>query len=392
VLKEKGAIVTISESSDDRVEIAEIAGDILSLVAEDEVTMQDRRAPLRVEVALLRPGFGNPKDNHYYPPEMLRRYAHVFEGVKMYTTDHRPGEKSERTEVAVMEKVPSRFLDDGTPVGISAIFDPYFAEKTRNRAATGKLGTLESSILGEGRVQRGTVGGKEANIVQELVKGISVDWVTKAGAGGRALNLTENETGNQEVNDMKRGKVAEAFDAAELYALLARAMKLLAEEPEPEPEEVPTETPAEEPAGEADVPELRSLLMQALELLNEEPEEETPEPEAEPEEAPEAETAEAQLSESAVADVLKKAKLPKSAKARLASVRYADETALSEAIQAEADYIAELTKAGQPVVAHGSKPAEREVRTLAERESAKSAVNRKWLGTRAKKPSGGKEK
>src|SRR4030066_1528276 len=105
------------------------------------------RAPLTMRVQLIRPGWGNVKDSHYYTPEVLRRDAHVFEGKKMYTTDHRENEKSVRTEVSKVETIEG-FTDDGAPIAKVIVFDPGFAESIRNRAKAGLLDSLECSVLG----------------------------------------------------------------------------------------------------------------------------------------------------------------------------------------------------------------------------------------------------
>jgi hypothetical protein len=105
-------------------------------VLPEDFSMADinpNRAPLTMRVQLIRPGWGNTKDNHYYPPEVLRRDAHVFEGKKMYTTDHVQGEKSERTEVSVIEAIES-FTDDGAPIPGSMCLIPTL----RRRYATGR--------------------------------------------------------------------------------------------------------------------------------------------------------------------------------------------------------------------------------------------------------------
>lgn len=300
-------------------ELAESSAGIIALSeAEPQAADNPNREPLRVEFALIKPGFGNKKDNNYYPAEMLKRDCHVFEGVKMYTTDHNQGEKSERTEVAVVEKMPLRFLEDGTPVGLAAIFDPTFAEKTRNRAKQGHLETLENSILGRGRVRSGEIGGKKTNIVEALTEGVSVDWVTKAGAGGRALNLAENE----EVSDMT-------------------------------------------------VEETR------VDEQEQQPEQEQPEPIQETAE-------EVLLNEADVSSILAEAKLPDAAKKRLGAGEYKDADALKAAINAEAEYIQEFTRAGQPVIAPGQSASGQAPKPLAEREAAMDKVNQKWLGMRAR--------
>jgi hypothetical protein len=187
------ALAVLGQKEIAEVELAESAAGHAVGLSED--AKAGPRAPLMINVALIRPGFGNKKDNHYYPREVLERDAKVFEGVKMYATDHRPEEKSVRTEVAVIKTCPIAFTDDGAPIAQVAVHDGDFAEQTRNRAELGTLDTLECSILASGRVKKGQIDGKEANIVEAITRGQSVDWVTKAGAGGHALNLAENDDG-----------------------------------------------------------------------------------------------------------------------------------------------------------------------------------------------------
>jgi len=299
-------------------------------LAESDAIATGARAPLNLDVVLIRPGWGNKKDMNYYPAEMLRRDAKVFEGVKMYTTDHKQGEKSERTEVSKIKEIVG-FTDDGAPIGRAVVFDPDFAEKTRNRAIAGELASLECSILAHGQKRKGQIDGVKGHIVEAITSAASVDWVTKGGAGGHAQNLAEAETtggDSVEKNEIQTEEVEEVMQEQV--------------EEQAEETEVTTEQPVEE----------------------------------------------TWLSEDAVTSILAEAKLPEQAKARLAGVQYSDEDTLKEAVQAEADYVKELTKAGQPVVPQGQPAQAQKPVTLAEREAAKSAVNQRWLGTRAKRQEG----
>lgn len=178
------------------VELAESAsGHALGLAEAEAGIGAGPRAPLLMDVALISPGWGNKTDGHYYPEEVLKRDAKVFEGVKMYATDHRPEEKSVRTEVAVIKACPTGFTGKGAPIARVAVHDGDFAEQARNRHKLDTLSSLECSILALGRTKKGEVDGEEANIVEAITKGQSVDWVTKAGAGGHALNLAESDEG-----------------------------------------------------------------------------------------------------------------------------------------------------------------------------------------------------
>lgn len=195
------------------IEFAESESGAAISIAEDDAppTVNDRRSPLKVVIRLIEPGFGNLQDNNYYSAEVLKRDAHLFEGVKMYPTDHRQEQKSADKEVAVIEKSPYGFSDTGAPLALVNIFDPDFAEKTRNRADAGHLDTLKNSILAKGTARPGTVSGRKGNIVEAITEANSVDFVTRAGAGGQALNLAESkkEDATMTLPDEKQAPIAE---------------------------------------------------------------------------------------------------------------------------------------------------------------------------------------
>lgn len=170
------------------------SGRAVAIVEDNLPQATDARAPLLLDVVLIEPGFGNAADGHYYPRETLERDADVFAGVKMYTTDHRQEEKNVRTEVATITEITG-FTDDGAPIGRVAIHDPGFAEATRNRAKLGTLNSLECSILATGRAKKGSVNGQTTKIVEAITEAYSVDFVSQAGAGGRALALVESDEG-----------------------------------------------------------------------------------------------------------------------------------------------------------------------------------------------------
>lgn len=170
-----------------------LTGSIQIVEAEPPASPRD---PLAIKMRLIKAGPGNPKDKHYYPGDVLRRDAHVFEGVKMYTTDHDERDRSERTEVAKIREVVD-FEEDGSPIGDVIIFDPAFAEKTRNRAKAGELDSLECSILAKGVATEGDVDGTTYNVVESIESAQAVDFVTRAGAGGKALSLAESEAGSE---------------------------------------------------------------------------------------------------------------------------------------------------------------------------------------------------
>lgn len=187
--------------------------EVLSLGALAEA---ETGGPLTVKVKLIRPGAGNKADRHYYPAPMLKRDARRFAGAKMYETDHRSEEKSTRTWVSTIRDV-SEFDADGSPVAEVVVHDPGFAERLRNLNAAAMLGRMECSILASGRVKEGQVDGQDYRIVEAIEDVQSVDWVTRAGAGGQAVALAESEEG-MTVND-KPGEgeqpVAESVEIVE---------------------------------------------------------------------------------------------------------------------------------------------------------------------------------
>lgn len=173
------------------VEMSETSSGSVSSVNLSESDTTSDNGPLYMTVRLIRPGLGNKKDNNYYPKEMLQRSAPLkFPGVKMHVTDHRDEERSVRTEVSQIVAIED-FDDDGAPLAKVVTLDPGFAEMVRHRAKSNKLDSLECSIYGVGKAIKKVIGGKEVNEVQEFDEIYFVDWVTRAGAGGKALSITE---------------------------------------------------------------------------------------------------------------------------------------------------------------------------------------------------------
>jgi hypothetical protein len=297
------------------IELAESASGHAVGLAEAETSADaGPRAPLLMDVALIEPGWGNKKDKHFYPPDVLKRDAHVFEGVKMYATDHRPDEKSVRTEVAVIKGCPVAFTDDGAPIAQVAVHDGDFAEQARNRKKLGTLETLECSILALGTTKKGEIDGQEANIVEAITKGQSVDWVTKAGAGGHAIALAESNTGGVKMEKEQIGKLLSESDL---------------------PQDVQERLAGGEYENEEAVKE--AILK------------ETKEPAQEPK-APQV------LAESEVEKLVDETKLPNAFKAALKVAEYADEDALKAAIAEAVKDAKALTGSGRVFAQGGGEP------------------------------------
>jgi len=157
-----------------------------------------------IDVAMIEPGWGNQRDKHYYPRETLERDAGVFEGVKMFTTDHVEGEHNVRNWVSTVVEAGQRFAKDGSPIAKVAVHDSAFYEQLKNLKKLGQLDKMECSILAGGTARRATVDGEEANVVESITKAKAIDWVSKGGAGGHAMALVESEVGSLDLLTVKQ--------------------------------------------------------------------------------------------------------------------------------------------------------------------------------------------
>jgi hypothetical protein len=256
-------------------------------------------------VALIQPGWGNKRDRHYYPRDVIERDAGVFAGVKMYESDHRDQEKSTRTWVSTVTGIKG-FTADGAPIAAVSVHDRDFAERLIALDADGLLPKMECSILAAGRARKGEVGGQRGHIVEAITSAESVDWVTRAGAGGRVLALAETEHGG-------------SMDENETPAESANTA----------PVEVPVQEGEPEPAV----------------LSEQEPEQAAPPTPAPP--ALEAET---------VRGLVEATGLPDAARARLLRETYVAADDVQAAISAEIAYIKELTGSGRPFAQGGGAP------------------------------------
>ncbi len=88
--------------------------------------------------------------------------------------------------------------------------DPNFAERLRALKAANKLTAMECSILATGRAKPGTIEGKQANVVEAITAAHAVDWVTRAGAGGQAIDILESAAG---ATDLSADKPTEEVPA-----------------------------------------------------------------------------------------------------------------------------------------------------------------------------------
>jgi len=240
---------------------------------------------VNLEVALIKPGWGNTRDNHFYPADLLSNAGMMekFVGAKMYETDHRPGEKSTRTWVSTVTGIKG-VTSEGAPVATVVVHDPNFASRIINLDAQGLLSKMECSILADAIAERKPYeeSGRKGKKILEITNVESVDWVTRAGAGGHALRVAEGEGGTQALEETT---------------------------PTPEPDVEPTQvTETQTQEGGTTMP----------------------------------------LPVEKVKEVLGTSRLPQVSQERLAEASYEDEAALEAAITAEVEYLKVVTSSGKP--------------------------------------------
>ncbi len=154
--------------------------------------------PLSMSVEIIQPGWGNKRDNNYYSKELLKRVARQFVGAKMYETNHKASETNNRNWVSTIVGHNGFNEKTGAPVYEVMAHAPDFIQRTKNLAKAELIEKLECSIRAKGLTRPGKVGDRSGNIVEDVVQIISVDWVSKAGAGGKAVNISEGDDAKTE--------------------------------------------------------------------------------------------------------------------------------------------------------------------------------------------------
>jgi len=289
-------------------------------------------------VVVIKPGFGNSADGHYYPTEVLARDYAVFEGAKMYANHQTESEENERPEGDIREWVASlknvRYQEGVGIVGDAVIVEPWLQAKLAMLRDKNLLAEMGISIRAAGVGVKGKVEGKDANIVERITRVRSVDFVTEAGAGG-AVMMYESNGHDYDVDiiglDTLRERRPDLVKAVE--SGLRESIK----------QEVRQRMELDEKVKELET-NIATLTQERDELQGKMAEAEKAQRVAE--------------AKSIIDKAVGESKLPDVARARLLEQFKGSESAdgLAEAIKAEEDYIAVLTEAGKPK-GLGGKPA-----------------------------------
>ncbi len=212
----------------------------------DVVPLLERalRADGTAKVKIIQPGWGS---TGYYSAAVLERDGpQVFRaGTHMYVDHPTASEQVERPERSLRElggvlvsdaqyqndpvEGPGLYAD----AKVFADFQPVLMETAPH---------IGVSINADGKVREGAAEGRSGAIVEQITGARSVDFVTKAGAGGKVMSLYESlrsqqagpvgGAGNQgggAMNDQEVKALKEAKEAAETEAARLREALLLRE-------------------------------------------------------------------------------------------------------------------------------------------------------------------
>jgi len=151
----------------------------------------------QLTVTVIQPGF-NKSGARFYPAEVLKRDAKIFEGAKMFTDHATDRQDAERPEGSVNNWVASLTKvwaeADGVLRGTVSVIDPTFKAKLDLLAKQNLLSTMGVSIRATGEATTvSEASGKKYARVDRLVQARSVDFVTFAGAGGK-VEMMESAT------------------------------------------------------------------------------------------------------------------------------------------------------------------------------------------------------
>lgn len=178
----------------DRWEMGEasttLVGDLVPL---EEAVKADGTIPIKI----IQPGWGS---SGYYSADVLKRDGpQVFTpGVKMYWDHPTESEEAERPERSLRDLAAelvtaAEWQDQGARgpglYATAKVFGPW-------REAVSELGPhIGVSIRALGRARHGKAEDRQGPIVEQIVAGKSVDFVTVAGAGGEIVGLFEAARG-----------------------------------------------------------------------------------------------------------------------------------------------------------------------------------------------------
>lgn len=168
-----------------------------------------------VKIVLIREGFGNKRDSHYYTADVLREAAESFVGAQMYANHQSPEvERKLKGLPRPVQELIGRIRETEVTtdeagrqciVGIASVSQPWLWNMIEHDPEL-----LGVSINARGSSREGQMDGRRARIVEAIKNVGSVDWVTKAGAGGKVVALMEAQVEEQVAEEEREAELEEA--------------------------------------------------------------------------------------------------------------------------------------------------------------------------------------
>ncbi len=151
----------------------------------------NRRAPVKLLIGYPT-GPGNPRDRYYYPARKRSKAAR--ESVQGDADVFIHGTNTASNKVAFVSDIMG-FSASGAPQAEVMIYNPDLCEQVRNLADVNRLDKLQTSILAYGVSRPGSVNGVSYKIVESFKNDPApiIDFVARAGAGGRAVAMMESD-------------------------------------------------------------------------------------------------------------------------------------------------------------------------------------------------------
>lgn len=160
-------------------------------------------AKATLPITIIKAGLNKSK-TRYYPAEVLKRDFRIFEGMKMFVDHATTAQERARPVGSVRDwagNLSKLSADkDGTIRGEAAIIDEQLKLKLANLRQHKQLPTMGISIRAIGEGHEAEVEGQRTLLVERLVKGRSVDFVTYAGAGGQVEAIESQETDEGDID------------------------------------------------------------------------------------------------------------------------------------------------------------------------------------------------
>lgn len=144
------------------------------------------------DVVLIEAGLS--LNGNYYPAEVLKAAASLFEGTAVFADHATDAERRSRPERSIRDKV-GRIVqvrydaDRAALVGRLKVIAPWLRETLLEAQRAGEMNFLGLSIAAAGRVVRRDWQGTPVNWVEAVLKVDSTDVVTDPAAGGRIVRL-----------------------------------------------------------------------------------------------------------------------------------------------------------------------------------------------------------